>query len=100
LHERLLHEMLVSIHWNILRLVWVSLKRETKPCLHSHGLLHAFSFLLCFVSIALVLGPCECAYVAGRGDTGVGNNRRYEGRPCHGNARRRDFFLGGYCDVR
>jgi hypothetical protein len=54
--ERLLHEMLASVHQNILRLIRVSVKRGTKSCPHSHGLLHAFSFLLYFVSIALVSG--------------------------------------------
>jgi hypothetical protein len=54
--KRLLYETLASVHRNTLHPVRVSLKRETKPCLHSHGLLHAFSFLLCFVCVALVLG--------------------------------------------
>jgi hypothetical protein len=44
--ERFLHEMLASVHQKILCPVWVSLKGEIKSYPLSHGLLHAFSFLL------------------------------------------------------
>jgi hypothetical protein len=46
--ERLLHEMLASAHRNILRPIWVSLKRGAKSCPHSNGFLRAFSSLPCF----------------------------------------------------
>jgi hypothetical protein len=52
--ERLLHEMLASVHQNILHPIWVSLKRETS-CPHSSGSLCALSSLQCFVFVALVL---------------------------------------------
>jgi hypothetical protein len=52
--ERLLHETLASVHRNILRPFQVSLKREIKSCLHSHGLLHALiSPMFCFHSSCL-----------------------------------------------
>jgi hypothetical protein len=57
--ETLLHEMLASVHRSILCPVWVGLKRETQPFPHSHGLLHAFSFLLCFVSQLLSQGSVD-----------------------------------------
>jgi hypothetical protein len=95
--ERLLHETLASVHRNILCLIQVSLERETKSCPHSTGFLHAFSFLLCFVSVALVLGQCRCACVAGGVDFGVGSHRHYGGCPCHDNACCRDFYPGGHC---
>jgi hypothetical protein len=63
--ERLLHKMLASVHRNILCPIWVSLKREAKSCLHSNGFLHAFSFLLCSVSVALVSGQRRCACAVG-----------------------------------
>jgi hypothetical protein len=98
--ERLLHKTLASIHRNILHPIRVSLKRETKPCPHSHGLLHAFSFLLCFISTTLFSGRHRCACVVGRGDSGMGNSNCYGCLLCYSNARRKDFCLGGYCRAR
>jgi hypothetical protein len=95
--ERLLHKMLASVHLNILRLVWVSLKSETKSCPHFHGLHHIFSFLICFVSVAHVPGQLICASVPHGGESGVGNSCHCRGHLCHGNADHRDFCLGRYC---
>jgi hypothetical protein len=36
---RLLHDTLASFGWNILRLIWVSLKKEKKVCLCASGFL-------------------------------------------------------------
>jgi hypothetical protein len=52
--ERLLHEMLATMHQNILHPIWVSLKRETS-CPQFSGFLRALSSLRYFVFIALVL---------------------------------------------
>jgi hypothetical protein len=54
--EKLLHETLASVHWNILHLVQVSLKRETKFCPFSNDFLHAFSFFLCCVPTTFISG--------------------------------------------
>jgi hypothetical protein len=45
---------------------------------NSHGLLHAFSFHLCFFFAALVLGQCRCAYIVGGGDSGMGHSGAME----------------------
>jgi hypothetical protein len=64
--ERLLHETLASVQWNILHLVRVSQRKETKFCLYSNVFLHAFSFSLCSVPVAFISGWLRCAYVVGR----------------------------------
>jgi hypothetical protein len=97
--ERLLHEMPASVDWNILRLIRVSLKREENlACmlLASSTISHP---LLCFVSVALVLRQRRRAYVAGRGDPGVGGSRRYGGHPHRGGTCCIDFCKGGSCGV-
>jgi hypothetical protein len=53
--ETLLHEMVASVHQNIQRPIQISLKREAKSCPHSNGFLHALSFFLCSIFVALVL---------------------------------------------
>jgi hypothetical protein len=84
--EWLLHETLASVHQNILRPVRVNLNRETNAFPHFHGFLHAFSFLLCFVSAALVLRQRRCDCVSDGGDMGAGGSHRCGGRPRRYNA--------------
>jgi hypothetical protein len=57
--ERLLHETLASVHQNILRPVWVSLKTGAKSCSHSNGSLHSFSSLLGFCFRSFYLGAAR-----------------------------------------
>jgi hypothetical protein len=61
--ERLLHETLASVHRNIMRPIWVSLKRETKFFPYSNDFLHAFSFFLCFDPTSFILGQRGCACI-------------------------------------
>jgi hypothetical protein len=56
--ERLLHKLLASVHRNILCLVRVSLKRETKFCLNSCDFLHALIFPV-FCSHNFYLGAAQ-----------------------------------------
>jgi hypothetical protein len=54
--ERMLHETLASVGWNILRPIWVSLKKERKVCLCASGFLRVPLFPPIFVSAAPVPG--------------------------------------------
>jgi hypothetical protein len=50
--ERWLHKMLASVEQNILRLIWVSLKKERKTCMYTFSFLQALSPPPTFVSAA------------------------------------------------
>jgi hypothetical protein len=52
--ERLLHDILASVSWNILRPLWVSLKKERKACLCAPDSLRVLSFPPIFVSPTFV----------------------------------------------
>jgi hypothetical protein len=54
--ERLLHETLALVSQNILRPIWVSLKKERKVCLCASGFLQVPIFPLVYVSTAPILG--------------------------------------------
>jgi hypothetical protein len=80
--EWLLHEMLASVHRNILRPVRVSVRMETKFCSYSNDFLHDFSFFPCFVPAAFILEQLRFASVAGGDGSGAGGSQHFGGCPC------------------
>jgi hypothetical protein len=71
-----LHDTLALADQNIMRSIWVSLKRGenlARRPLASSTLSHPF---LCFVSTALIPGQRGRAYIVGGGDPGAGGSPR------------------------
>jgi hypothetical protein len=91
--------MLASVGWNILRPIWVSLKKRENIAyvpLASSTLSH---LLLCGVAVAAVLGQRRHACVAIGGDPGMGGSCRCGGHLHHGGTCYIDFCSGGYYGV-
>jgi hypothetical protein len=74
-------------------------EERRKSCPQSSGLLHVFSLLVCFVSVALVSGQHGRAFVAGGGGSCVGGGRHCGSCLRCGDACCGDFCPGGCCGI-